>query len=238
VDSAAEFPELTDDEQARRTGPAALAPGHQGGSERTVTVSFTVAMKQSGPPRAIQRARGLVEAPVRAAISEGILDLLRRRTRSSITKTAQLPDPEAAQPLRQEQAIARHARSRSPAVTFWEALDPAEREVLTAVAVSQTFTAGQTLMREGDQADHVMVIIEGRTEVSVDENGWERTLAERGPGELVGERGGLQVRIRSASVIALEAVRVLTVRTGDFIPPSLTYGVTLSRTGCFPFCFG
>ena len=35
-----------------------------------------------------------------------------------------------------------------------------------------------------------MVIIEGRAEVCVDENGWERTLAERGPGELVGERGG------------------------------------------------
>jgi class 3 adenylate cyclase len=101
-------------------------------------------------------------------------------------------------------------------VTFWEALDPAEREALATVAVSQTFTAGQTLMREGDQADHVMVIIEGRTEICVDENGWERTLAERGPGELVGERGGLQVRIRSASVIALEPVRVLTVRTGDF----------------------
>lgn len=216
MDPAAEFPELTDDEQARRTGPAALVEGHRDGPERTVTVSFTVAMKQSGPPRAIQRARGLVEAPARAAIGEGILDWLRRRARSSIAKTAQLPDLEAARPPRQEQAAARHAGSRPPAVTFWEALDPAEREALTGVAVPQRFAAGETLMREGDQADHVMVIIEGRIEVCVDENGWERTLAERGPGELVGERGGLQVRIRSASVIALEAVRVLTVRTGDF----------------------
>lgn len=216
MDPAAEFPELTDDQQARGTGPAALVPGHQDGSERTVTVSFTVAMKQSGPPRAIQRVRGLVEAPARAAIGEGILDWLRRRARSSIAKSAQLPDLEVAQPPRQEQAVLRHEGSRPPAVTFWGALDPAEREALTAVAVSQTFTAGQTLMREGDQADHLMVIIEGRTEVRVDENGWERTLAERGPGDLVGERGGLQVRIRSASVIALEAVRVLTVRTEEF----------------------
>jgi class 3 adenylate cyclase len=46
--------------------------------------------------------------------------------------------------------------------------------------------------------------------------GWERVLAERGPGELIGERGGLQVRVRSASVIAMEPVRVLVVRTDAF----------------------
>ena len=57
---------------------------------------------------------------------------------------------------------------------------------------TERFTAGQPLMREGDLADHVMVIIEGHAEVCVDENGWERVLAERGPGDLVGERGGLQ----------------------------------------------
>ena len=213
MDPAAKFHEPNDDEQARATGPSAFAPGHQDGSERMVTVSFTVAMKQSGPSRAVQRARGLVEAPARTAIGERILRWLCGPAGPSNTNTAPLPNLETA---RQKQAATRQAGSRPPAVTFWEALDPAEREALTAVAVAQTFAAGQTLMREGDQADHVMVIIEGRTEICVDENGWECTLAERGPGELVGERGGLQVRMRSASVIALEAVRVLTVRTEDF----------------------
>ena len=131
-------------------------------------------------------------------------------------KAAQWRDVKAAGPRRQEQGAARHADSRPPAISFWDALDLAEREALKAVAVPQAFSVGETLMREGDQADYVMVIIEGRAEVCVDENGWERVLAERGPGELVGERGGLQVRVRSATVIALEAVRVLTVRTRDF----------------------
>jgi class 3 adenylate cyclase len=101
-------------------------------------------------------------------------------------------------------------------LSFWEALSPAEQSALSSLASLEAFAAGDRLMREGDQADHVMVIIEGRTRVCVDENGWERVLAERGPGQLIGERGGLQVRIRSASVIALEAVRVMTVRTEDF----------------------
>lgn len=216
MDPAAEFPEPNDEQQARGTRPSAFAPGHQDGSERKVTVSFTVEMKQSGPPRAIHGARRLAEASARAAIGERILCWLRRPAPPSITKTAQLPDLESSRPSQQEQAAGRHADSRPPAISFWEALEPAEREALTAVAVPQRFAAGETLMREGDQADHVMVIIEGHTEVCVDENGWERVLAERGPGELVGERGGLQVRMRSASVIALEAVRVLTVGTGDF----------------------
>ena len=216
MDPAAEVPEPNDDQQARGTVPSAFATGHQDGSERKVTVSLTVEMKQSGSPGAIHRAHRLAEVSARTAIGERILSWLRRPALPSITKAAQLPDLKAAGPRRQEQGAGRHADSRPLSVSFWEALEPAEREALKAVAVPQAFSVGETLMREGDQADHVMVIMEGRAEVCVDENGWERTLAERGPGELVGERGGLQVRIRSASVIALEAVRVLTVRTGDF----------------------
>jgi CRP-like cAMP-binding protein len=214
VDPAAELPGPNDDWQAREAGPAASAPDRQDGSERKVTVSFTLAMKQSGPPLASHGPRRLTEAPARTAIKR-ILRWLHRPAWPAIT-TAQRPDLEAARPPRPEGTTEEMAGARPPAVSFWEALDPAEREALTGVAVPQKFPAGMTLMREGDQADHVMVIIEGRAEVRVDENGWERTLAERGPGELIGERGGLQVRIRSASVIALEAVRVLTVRTRDF----------------------
>ena len=200
MDPAAEFPAPSDDRQALQTGVAASAPTGQDGSERKVTLSLTLAMRQSGPARLSRRRRRQAEVPARIAIGEVILRWLHWPAQPSVT-AAPPPHPEAPRPA---------------AVSFWEALDPAERQALAAVAVPQKFPADAALMREGDQADHVMVIMQGRAEVSVDENGWERTLAERGPGELVGERGGLQVRIRSASVIALEAVRVLTVRTSDF----------------------
>jgi CRP-like cAMP-binding protein len=44
-------------------------------------------------------------------------------------------------------------------------------------------------MREGERAGEVFVILDGWTKVSLDEQGQERVMAERGPGDLVGERG-------------------------------------------------
>ena len=71
-------------------------------------------------------------------------------------------------------------------------------------------------MQEGDRADHVMVILGGRAKVCINENGRERVLAVRGLGQLVGERGALQVSVRSATVVALEMVWALVVETKDF----------------------
>jgi CRP-like cAMP-binding protein len=99
---------------------------------------------------------------------------------------------------------------------FWEALDSAEQEAFKSVAFYKLFAVGERLMREGELADYVVLILDGWTRVTVNENGLERVLAERGPGQLVGERGGLQVRVRSASVIAIEPVQGLVVRTEDF----------------------
>jgi CRP-like cAMP-binding protein len=110
----------------------------------------------------------------------------------------------------------RSDRSDPDAVIFWEALDPIQRDAFRSVASPRTFAAGARLIAEGDQADYVIVILSGRTKISVDENGRERILAERGPGQLVGERAALQISVRSANVIALDTVQALVVRTGDF----------------------
>ena len=53
----------------------------------------------------------------------------------------------------------------------------------------------------------MIVILSGRTRISVEANGREQILAERGPGQLVGERAVLQISVRSANVIALETVQ-------------------------------
>lgn len=65
-------------------------------------------------------------------------------------------------------------------VSFWDALDPTEREALSSVASWRTFAAGARLMEEGERADHVMVILGGRAKICVDDNGMERVLAIRG----------------------------------------------------------
>jgi CRP-like cAMP-binding protein len=126
-----------------------------------------------------------------------------------------LPD---GRPLQASTAVPQPHPSRSPAVrvVFWEALDPIERDAFRAVASYRIFAAGARLIAEGDQADHVIVILSGRTKICVEENDGERVLAERGPGQLVGERAVLQLSLRSASVIALDRVQALVVTVGDF----------------------
>ena len=98
------------------------------------------------------------------------------------------------------------AQQDAATVSFWDALDPTEREALRSIADWRTFAAGAVLMQEGDRADHVIVILGGRTKICVNEHGHERVLAVRGVGQLVGERGALQVSVRSATVIALDMV--------------------------------
>jgi CRP-like cAMP-binding protein len=86
-----------------------------------------------------------------------------------------------------------------------------------AVADERTFPRGAIIMREGDQSNHVMVILSGWTRITVQgRGGGDRVIAERGPGQLVGERGARRVHVRSATVTALDTVRALVMKTGDF----------------------
>lgn len=100
-------------------------------------------------------------------------------------------------------------------LSFWAQLKPGEQEAFLSVAYPVKFGIGDRLMQEGEPADFVIVILQGHTKICVDENGWERVLAERGPGDLVGE-GGMQRDVRSASVTAMDPVRGLLVKTDDF----------------------
>jgi Cyclic nucleotide-binding domain len=192
--------------------------------QRSVSVSFTVAVRESGT-RKVFRARDVPAPGLSLPASEartpdhGPFRRLRHVLRLGLTAIADSPHPASEQAPQPASAASQPPAPRAPGSaggSFWGTLTLAEQEALRSVADRREFRAGDRLMREGEQADHVMVIIEGRTRVCVYENGRERVLAERGPGELIGERSGLQVRARSASVIAQEAVRVLMVGTEDF----------------------
>jgi CRP-like cAMP-binding protein len=145
---------------------------------------------------------------------------LGRVLRPGVADEPKLPTTGTGHPSRRDRT-ARNIPERAPtqpaAVSFWEELNQTERAALLSVAYWVKFSIGDKLMREGEPADYVIVIIEGQTRVCVDTNGLERVLAERGPGQLVGERGGLQVGVRSASVIAVEPVWGLMVLTADFL---------------------
>jgi hypothetical protein len=85
------------------------------------------------------------------------------------------------------------------------------------LADERTFAAGARLMEEGETADYVIVILDGRTRISVrGSNGIERVVAHRGPGQLVGERAALRVNVRSATVITLDQIQALAMTTANF----------------------
>jgi CRP-like cAMP-binding protein len=111
----------------------------------------------------------------------------------------------------------------SSRANFWHSLHPDQQDAFTAMADRRVFAAGVRLMREGEHGDYVAVILSGLTEVRVCENGVEQVLATRGPGQLIGERAALEMNPRSATVVALQPVEALVVRTADFATFLSTY---------------
>jgi CRP-like cAMP-binding protein len=110
---------------------------------------------------------------------------------------------------------ARAARDAG-AVDFWSILSPVERSHFESAAPLREFGPGTALMREGEPAGEVMIIRDGWTRVVLDEDGQERVIAERGPGDLVGESGTEPGNVRTATVIALGRVRALVMSTASY----------------------
>ena len=112
-------------------------------------------------------------------------------------------------------------------VKFWDSLNADQRRAFEAKAQSRIFARGAKLMREGEEGSHVAVIRSGVIEVRVHENGAERVVAVRGPGQLIGERAALEVNPRSATVVALQTVMALVMSTADFAAFISTYPAVL-----------
>jgi hypothetical protein len=103
------------------------------------------------------------------------------------------------------------------AENFWSALTPIQQGDLVSAAQKQTFPAGTALMREGERAETVMVILDGRTKVFVDDNGQERVIADRGRGDVIGESGAEPGGVRNATVVATEPVLALVLTTENYL---------------------
>ena len=89
--------------------------------------------------------------------------------------------------------------------------------LLPAHLRSRRFSAGATLMREGDPGDSLMVLREGIVEVSTrDESGARRLFNRIGKGQVVGEMALLTHESRNADVVAKTDVDVLTLPADDF----------------------
>lgn len=100
---------------------------------------------------------------------------------------------------------------------FLSSLTAPEVETLRAVGRKQRYPKGSTLFVEGDRADRVIVITDGRVKISIlTPDGKEVLLAVRGAYDLVGDQGFLDGAPRSATATAMDPVDAIVIPAGEF----------------------
>jgi len=97
-------------------------------------------------------------------------------------------------------------------------LDTAARALIAAQLRPRSVTGGEVLIREGDVADALYLIAEGRVRVtSRRDDGTPQVLAELGRGEIVGEMALVTNEPRSATVTAVRDSLVLELPATTFL---------------------
>jgi hypothetical protein len=119
-------------------------------------------------------------------------------------------------PPRRTVAVSGAARPAPPDRGFWQSLTDTEQQAFTTAASSADYPIGAVLWEEGQVADHLVLILDGFIKVTVVRNGFERVIAIRGPGDIIGERAALLLRQRSTTIVALSPVRALRMTTREF----------------------
>jgi len=95
-------------------------------------------------------------------------------------------------------------------------LDALQIQLIAAQLREETYEPGAVIMRQGEVGETFYVIESGRVQVSVAQDGQEKVVAERGPGEYIGEIALLLEVPRTATARALTPTRMLTLHKADF----------------------
>ena len=102
---------------------------------------------------------------------------------------------------------------------LFASLEAAERRDLLKHLRLRSAAANETIFHEGDEADALYGVLEGRVLCTVDSpDGKELTLNSFGPGTFFGEIAFLDGRGRSASAVAREPSRLIFLRRDAFLP--------------------
>jgi len=95
-------------------------------------------------------------------------------------------------------------------------LDAKARRGVLELATQRLFGAGEYIIRQGDSATAVYIMVRGRVQVERDEDGTVEVLRELGPYAFFGEVALLEDTERSASVKTLEETECLLLPFWQF----------------------
>lgn len=101
-----------------------------------------------------------------------------------------------------------------PDIDLFSGLSETERHALRARLALRTLRRGDVLMRQGDAADALYVVLSGRFAVTLE--GRRDPLSEIGPGQPVGEVAFLTGGTRTATVAAMRDSLVLALPRAEF----------------------
>ncbi|GAA3053762.1 Crp/Fnr family transcriptional regulator [Actinokineospora globicatena] len=96
-------------------------------------------------------------------------------------------------------------------------LSEEDRAHVVGTGTPRVFGAGETLLRQGDPTDHVLVLVHGWARVLTRRaDGQTVLVAFRGPGDVLGDLAALHGWVRSADVESLEEVHAVHLRAHEF----------------------
>ena len=102
-------------------------------------------------------------------------------------------------------------------VPLFSGLEESELDRLARVAGRRRVGRGEQVVRAGETADALLIMLTGRAKVTnFDEEGREVILAWLGPGEFFGEMGLIDDSPRSANVIAVENCELMVLGKQEF----------------------
>ncbi|MCP2337610.1 cyclic nucleotide-binding domain-containing protein [Actinomadura rupiterrae] len=205
------WPPREDDEAGAPTRPLPTGAGRRpepGGPGRRDRPPVTAAGFGRAPGRAVEgAARPGVPAEPGIPVGQAGSTLSGRSGGGVPARQNPFEMPELPEPV---------GWAQTGSADFWSALTSVERLHFLRTAEQKVLPAGHVLWRENDLAEDVAVIWSGKVTIRVAQNGVERIVAVRGPGDLIGERAALLVKTRSATVVALDRLTVLRMPVGDF----------------------
>ena len=93
-----------------------------------------------------------------------------------------------------------------------------ELEAVSSLARTRSFDRGQTVVHADEMGDTFCLILGGKVKVTVtSSDGKEIILSMLGSGEFFGEMAILDEEPRSAAVVAIEPLEIITIHKDDFL---------------------
>jgi hypothetical protein len=101
-------------------------------------------------------------------------------------------------------------------IPIFAELPPEDLKLIAEIAHEEWFPLNTVIFNQGEEGNMMFVIVEGRLRVLRAMNGVEQELAQRGPGDFVGEMAIIESVARSATLRTQTDVRLLAIDGDTF----------------------